>query len=217
MFTMPRFALAGLGALLISTFATAAVAGPSLQLKKSDLRITKDEWEEMVDDEDVVVREMNPTGGNGVAARAIGIINHPPAKVWPVIKDCNAYKRFMPRTEKSEIRKMRDGRDGCFIEVDMPIGFSNLWSLVYPESKDNGDGTYTRWWTMTQPGGGTYKHNRGSWNLFPHAGGSKTLLVYTIDVNPEVSLPDWVLGLAQTGALPDLFESIDKRTKKVSR
>lgn len=182
--------------------ATPALAGPP--------RLSADDISELRDDE-VIVREMKPTGGNGMAAMAIGLLNHPPAKVWPVITDCANYHKYMPRTIKSAVRGETPGGHLCFIEIEMPLAFDNLWSLVDAKNTTNADGSYRRHWIFKK---GTYRHNKGSWEIFPYDDGKRSLVVYRIDVNPNVSLPDWVLAAAQTSTLPDLFESIADEVKR---
>jgi len=173
-------------------------------------RLSADDISELRDDE-IVVRELKPSGGEGMAARAIGLLDFPPAKVWPVITDCARYHTFMPRTEKSAVRGETPGGHLCFIEIEMPLAFDNLWSLVDAKNTANPDGSYKRHWNLKK---GTYKHNKGSWEIFPYDDGKRSLLVYTIDVNPNVSLPDWVLSSAQTSTLPDLFEAIGDEVKR---
>lgn len=189
-------------ALLAALLAGAAHAGPP--------KLSADDLSELRDG-DVVVRDRKPTNDEGFAAQAIGLVNFPPEKVWPVITDCANYHKFMPRTAKSEVRGETDGGHLCFVEIEMPALFDNLWSLVDAKNTANPDGSYRRHWIFKK---GTYRRNIGSWELFPQEGGAKTLLVYTIDVNPDVSLPDWVLSMAQSGTLPDLFEAIGDEVKR---
>lgn len=189
-------------ALLASLFALTAHAGPP--------KLSADDLAELRDDE-IVVRELKPTGGEGVAAKAIGLLDYPPAEVWKVITDCPSYHRFMPRTKRSEVRGQTPGGHLCFIEIEMPLAFDNLWSLVDAKSTANPDGSYRRHWIFQK---GTYKRNKGSWEIFPYDGGKRSLVVYTIDVNPNVSLPDWVLASAQTSTLPDLFEAISDEVER---
>lgn len=189
-------------ALLVALLAGGAHAGPP--------KLSADQLSELRDGE-VLVIERTPTNNEGVAARAIGLVDFPPAKVWPVITDCANYHKYMPRTVKSAVRGETPGGHLCFIEIDMPPLFDNLWSLVDAKNTANPDGSYRRHWLFQK---GTYSHNIGSWELFPFDGGQKTLLVYNIDVNPDVTLPDWVIASAQTGALPDLFEAVAGETKR---
>lgn len=195
-----KVATASLVALVLLVFSLPALAGPPSLSAKAQARLAKGK---------VIVSERTPTNDEGVAARAMGIVKAPPAQVWPAIEDCNRYKEFMPRTKQSAIRGTFPGGHNCFIEVEMPAWFDNLWSLVKAQNTAHPDGSYTRRWNLIR---GTYKHNKGGWSLYPHGpGGQHTLLIYEIDVNPNVSFPDWVIRKAQTGALPDLFDAIRKR------
>ncbi|MEZ4437397.1 MAG: hypothetical protein R3F65_33810, partial [bacterium] len=122
------------------------------------------------------------------------------------------YHRFMPRTEKSEVRGSGPDMQQCFVEIDMPFPFDNLWSVVEARHSEGADGSFVRRWTLIK---GTYRRNSGSWSLYPYDEGQKTLLVYQLDADPDVSLPDWVISSAQSGTLPDLFEAVRKRVRKI--
>lgn len=186
--------------LLIGT-ATAHAAPPALTAS-AEQKLRKGE---------VIIKELTPTGGEGVAARVTGLVDAPPGKVWPVITDCAAYQRFMPRTEKSAIRGTTPaGGQKCFVELDMPFPFDNLWSVVDAMHETGADGSFVRRWTLLE---GTYKRNSGSWSLYPFDGGEKTLLVYQLDANPDISLPDWLIASAQSSTLPDLFAAVRKRVR----
>lgn len=193
-------------ALPLIVLALAALAPPADAMP----RVSDRDLAELREGE-VVVEEREPTGGDGVAARAMAIVDAPPAEVWPVITDCANYHRFMPRTKKSEVRGDIPGGHRCFVEIEMPFPFDNLWSVAAATNTANPDGSFRRHWTLVK---GTYKRNTGAWELYPLDDGKKTLLVYEIDVDPDVSLPDWVIASAQTGALPDLFQSVRKRIRK---
>lgn len=195
-----KLATASLGAFILFVSALPALAGPPSLSARARSKLAKGE---------VIVKERTPTNDEGVAARAMGVIKAPPARVWPAIEDCDRYKEFMPRTKRSEIRGRFEGGHDCFIEVEMPAWFDNLWSVARARNVVHPDGSFTRRWTLVK---GTYSHNTGGWSLYPHGpGGQHTLLVYEIDINPDVSFPDWIISAAQTSALPDLFDSIRKR------
>lgn len=160
---------------------------------------------------EIIIKELRPTGGEGVAARVTGLVDAPPAQVWSVIIDCAAYQRFMPRTHKSEVRGNTAAGQKCFVELDMPFPFDNLWSVVNAVHEETADGTFVRRWTLLE---GTYSRNDGSWSLYPYDGGQKTLLVYQLDANPDISLPNWLIASAQGGTLPDLYNAVRKRVRK---
>ncbi|MCK6547609.1 hypothetical protein L6R52_17295 [Myxococcota bacterium] len=155
---------------------------------------------------DVLVKRIDPKGGNGVAAKAVGLVRIHPDRVWPVVNDCANFKEFMPRTVKSEVRA--DGGH-CLVEVTMPFPFSNLWSETKVRLEHLDNGGRRRVWSLVD---GTYEHLNGSWTVLPWGeNGRETLLLYTIDANPDVSVPDMILRSAQEGTLPDIFTAVRAR------
>ena len=156
---------------------------------------------------DVVVRSLTPTADSGVSVRAFGIINASPDAVWPVVRDCQYFKDFMPRTKQSRLMSKTGQTAVCFFEIDMPFPFDNLSSSVRSVEKALPQGGHTRSWTLIE---GSYRRNNGSWTVVPWAQ-TKSLLVYFIDIDPKVSIPDFVIRKAQAGKLPEVFEAVERR------
>jgi hypothetical protein len=160
---------------------------------------------------EVVVVPKSPTGGEGVAAMSYGLVEAPIARVWPVVRDCQHFHKFMPRTAKSELRERNGDVMKCYFKLDMPFPFSDMWSLVTSKITRTPDGAFHRRWSLIE---GTYSRNEGQWSAYPWGtDGKKTLLVYTIDVDPQVSMPDFIIRKAQTGTLPDVYDAIRKRVR----
>lgn len=158
---------------------------------------------------EVIVERLDPTGGSGVAARAMGIVDADPAKVWPVVRDCEHFAKFMPRTKSSALVSRKGSESVCKVEIEMPFPFDNLWSVVRSSERKTKEGGFQRVWTLMK---GTYKRNNGRWSVYPWEG-DKSLLVYEIDVDPDMAIPDAIIRSAQTGSLPDVFEAVRKRVK----
>ena len=76
-------------------------------------------------------------------------------------------------------------------------------------------GSFKRSWSLIK---GTYKRNNGSWIVKPWGpSGSESLLIYAIDLDPDTSVPDFIIRKAQTSTLPDLFEAIRRRVRSLHR
>jgi hypothetical protein len=162
---------------------------------------------------EVVIKELKPSDGKGVAFEAMGVVDAPSSEVWAVLRDCSQFSKFMPRIKASAIKVM-SGEPLCAIELELPWPLTNLWSdtrSIYIE--DDPPGHYSRVWVLVR---GTYKRNDGSWTVLPWgADGKKTLVVYWVDSDPKMAIPDPILRGAQTGALPDVFKAIRKRVIEV--
>ena len=179
--------------------ANSAIAAPTFsaeQLKK-------------LSDGEVLIQPRKPAGGEGVSFIAHALFKVPVERVWPVLRDCAHFEKFMPRTKKSSMKTRADGGILCSVELSMPFPFKNLSSTVKSAQEQLRGGGFRRSWTLVE---GTYKRNAGSWMVTPWKGDPAiSLLTYEVDVNPNVSLPDFIIRKAQTGTLPDVFAAVKKR------
>lgn len=158
---------------------------------------------------DVIVHRLSPTNGDGVAARAIAVIKAPTQKVWPVLRDCQHFKKFLPRTKDSVLKSREGTRSVCYTKIDMPFPFSDLWADVKSVEEIMPSGSFKRAWTLLK---GTYRRNNGSWLVIPWGSAkSESLVIYQIDLDPDTNVPDFIIRKAQTSTLPDLFEAIRRR------
>jgi ribosome-associated toxin RatA of RatAB toxin-antitoxin module len=162
---------------------------------------------------EVVVRETKPTDNKGVGAEAMSLVDAPTREVWPVLRDCQHFMHFMPKTKKSELLE-ENGEKLCHIELRRPVPLTDLWSDTKSVVREEPEGHYLRAWTLVR---GTYHRNSGSWHILPWAEGKKTLVVYTIDTDPKMIVPDALIRSAQTGSLPDVFTAIRKRVVDVRK
>jgi ribosome-associated toxin RatA of RatAB toxin-antitoxin module len=170
---------------------------------------TPTEDQAQLDKGEVLVRSLTPTGDEGVAAEARAVVGAPPDKVFAVVDDCANFKAFMPRVKNSALRRTEGDAKICYTEIGMPFPISNLNSEVRSVSSKLPNGGFQRTWTLVK---GTYKRNNGTWKVEPWgADGAKSLVTYTLDVNPDVMIPDAIIRKAQTGSLPDVFEALRKR------
>jgi hypothetical protein len=58
---------------------------------------------------------------------------------------------------------------------------------------------------------GSYRRNDGSWTIIPWGDGTRSLVVYDIDSDPLIAVPDPLIRLGQAGSLPDVITQIRKR------
>jgi ribosome-associated toxin RatA of RatAB toxin-antitoxin module len=180
-------------ALAFALLATAARAEPPRFSPEERARIDKGE---------VLVKTVEAKG-DGIAARAAGLIRAPLDRVWAVIDDCGRYSEFMPRT----VASARKGADVCKVELSMPFPFSNLWSETRVEHGQLEGGGRQRRWSLVA---GTYESMNGSWTLWPMGEGA-TLAIYAIEADPDIAIPKAILRSAQQSTVPDLFTAVRRR------
>lgn len=188
--------------LLTVALATTAWAGGVAAPKLSDAE------KKQVEASGILVRERTPTDNRGVSAEAIGVVDAPPDEVWPVVRDCEHFSKFLPSTKASS-KKVEQGAWVCFDEISLPFPLTNLWADTRSISDETPGGPYHRTWTLVR---GTYRRNQGSWSVLPWGSeGKQSLVVYLIDSDPSMAVPDFLLKSAQTGSMPEVIAAVRKR------
>lgn len=163
---------------------------------------------------EVVIRPQRPTDGKGVAVQAFGVVEAPAAEAWPVLRDCQHFSQFMPRT-KDSAATTEDGATICHLELNMPFPLMNLWSDSRSVLREEAGGLYQRSWSLVR---GTYRRNSGSWLVAPWGPDkAQALIVYTLDSDPAILIPDGLLRSAQVGSLPEMFKAIRKRVASLKK
>lgn len=165
-----------------------------------------------LDEGGVLIRELRPTDNKGVSAESLGVVDAPSTEVWPVVRDCEHFAAFLPSTKTSR-RTLEAGDTICFDEISMPFPLANLWADTRTVAREEPAGSFHRDWFFVR---GTYRHNRGSWTVIPWGeGGKKSLVIYMIDSDPAILIPDAIIRAAQTGSLPKVFTALRERVLKL--
>jgi hypothetical protein len=162
-----------------------------------------------VRDSGVVVVERAPTDGRGVAIEACGRVAAPPAAVWPVLVNCDAFQDFLPSVESSKGTPRGDDSFECETWIDLPFPLEDLHSVTLDRKRVLDGGGFRRDWTLLR---GNYARNIGAWTVLPWPGeADETLLVYTVDIDPDNFIPDFILRRIQSGTAPEVFDAVRGR------
>jgi hypothetical protein len=189
---------------LITLWAMKALAQPV------ELPSLTDAEKKKLDAGEVVVHELKPTDGRGVSGRAMGVIDAPTSEVWPIARDCEHFSKFLPETKTSK-RTIVDGETICFDELRLPFPLTNLWAETKTVAREEPTGHFHRDWSFVK---GTYKRNRGAWTVVPWGEAKdKSLVIYFVDSDPSMLVPDFIIRGAQVGSLPKIFTGIRQRLK----
>ena len=164
---------------------------------------------------EVVYLPQAPLGGTGVALTACATIEQKPAEVWPVLRDCAAYQRFLPGVASSRLDSRDDNVARCEAVIRLPFPLGDWRSVERATESERADGGFERRWSLES---GTYRRMEGLWTLLPWGdGGRQTLLVYQLDMDPDTLVPDFLLRRAQSATAPDVFEAIRRRVRLCNR
>ncbi len=164
-----------------------------------------------IDPDAVEVRASAVKGSDMPKITAKAVLSQPPAKVWGIISDCAKYKGRMPRVAAAKELKKEGNKHTCEVTVEVPFPFSNLTAVTEAVHEEGPDGMSRRWKLVR----GDYKRNEGSWEIKPVEGGKKSLVTYSLHVEPNTSLPASILEAAQKKAIPDMFVRLEKEAAKL--
>lgn len=156
----------------------------------------------------IVTRETKPTDNKGVGAMAIGVVDATSDETFAVVCDCQRFWQFMPRTKKSWVKDEPGVGSICHVELSLPFPLPDLWSDSTSIIREEPKGHYYRGWKLVR---GTYHRNDGYWMVLPWGDGTKSMVVYSIDSDPKMAVPDPLIRMGQAGSLPEVISQIRKR------
>lgn len=137
---------------------------------------------------------------------AVGYVEAPVKEVWRVITDYHNYPKIFPNIKKSETRYKKGLVEHHFTELDYPWPLPDKWTLneiVHEPAK------YTARWHRLD---GSVKETVGQWRLL--AEGKRTLVVYTVRVDPGLPLvPQWAIEWATTRVAPQIIGNVRKHAR----
>jgi ribosome-associated toxin RatA of RatAB toxin-antitoxin module len=138
------------------------------------------------------------------AARTEIEIDATPEQVMAVIVDFPAYSRFLPEIEESTVLSAGDGTWDVQFAVKIVRRFQYTLRLVQESP------TRMRW-SMLE---GSFKVNKGGWELIPLDDGERTRAVYTIDLQVGMFVPGNILRSLVERSLPDTVRRFKEEAER---
>ncbi|NVJ18001.1 START domain-containing protein [Myxococcus sp. AM010] len=145
------------------------------------------------------------------------------ADVQAVLRDVDAYRRWMPYVKESRILKdLPDEGQRTYTKLDLPVVSSRDYICdVVLESKlaEDGSGVFAQRWQATpdaipqRRGTVRIRLNEGSWRVEPRGEG-KSHAVYRFSVDPAGSIPGFLARMGQKDAVEDTFRAVEKRARE---
>jgi hypothetical protein len=184
-------------------------------------------WEEAatadIDGHKLVISARSKAGSEVKEVRGVGTIDAPPWVVKNVIDDVARYKAFMPYTVESLILSTHDGYVVSYQRLDTPVVDDRDYTIkIFDESREDADGRIiwkNRWSEANKlgppvkPGVARVGINEGYWILEDAAGGARTKATYYVYTSPGGSIPTFLVNMANTQAVPELFRAVSKASK----
>jgi hypothetical protein len=184
-------------------------------------------WEEAatadIDGHKLVISARSKAGSEVKEVRGVGVIDAPPWVVKNVIDDVARYKEFMPYTVESLILSTHDGYVVSYQRLDTPVVDDRDYTIkIFDESREDADGRViwkNRWSEANalgpplKPGVTRVGINEGYWILEDSAGGARTKATYYVYTSPGGSIPTFLVNMANTQAVPELFRAVSKASR----
>jgi hypothetical protein len=177
------------------------------------------DWTEAYRSDDLVIFTKDVEEGRKVLA--VSDIEAPSPIIFKVLSDFGHYRDFMPYVTESRILEQKStGETITYARIAPPFVSERDYPLSVRtfDGVASKDGVFKIEWTAAPDikpevkGVVRVRLNQGSWRGEPLDGGKRTRLTYTLLTNPGGLLPDFVLGLSNTIAIPKLFDSVRKRS-----
>ena len=158
---------------------------------------------------------------------AQGLVDAPPHVVRAVLVDLERYPGFMPYVKESRVLSRDasgDARNYQRLSFGMPFVQDRHYVIRITE-REYREAEGRRGWAFVwrledglPSGVGTdavrVSVNNGYWDVRPAAGGEGTTdLRYCVFTDPAGSLPKWLVGLANTEGIPQLFAAVAMAAK----
>lgn len=193
---------------VIRILSALAVLGAGAALAADD-RATK------LDKGEVLVSAQKVEGSQAPRVKVEAVIDASPEDVWAVVKDCENYKKTMPRISESKLEKREGNVVICRTRADMPFPLADLEAVTRGVESVEPGKRWAREWDLVE---GDYNANTGGWELTHWKGEeSRTLVVYKLHADPKLAVPQGLINAAQKSALPDLMHQLRKSVKNAAR
>ncbi len=174
-------------------FVAALVAPPFAQAMDSQ------EWQTLSKGQ--VIVKQNPVPANAApSVEARILIPRPPEKVWPVVADPEKLMREEEKVKKVKVLS-RSGNT-------QQVAFSVMMTRLLPTFD------YVLQQNLSPPNllsfkriSGSFKDIQGAWRLFPVENGTKTILSYTLKLDPGPLIPKRMLLNAVKSDLPSMMKN----------
>ena len=183
--------------MFISLFSLLLTAPPPALPMTADDRVRLERGE-------VVVRSWKSKRGFPRGLARV-LIEAPPEHVFRIIDNCNRYRYNMKLVSHSKQLSRKGPVVVCEVVVDLPFPFGSLRSVTKGVHQV-GPPVWGRKWTLVS---GDYQVNQGAWELTRYRkDAGRTLVTYRTHIEPDMSLPDFVVASSQKRSLPMMLKGL---------
>lgn len=177
-------------------------AGPALaqyHLEKVQLK----PWEkQLLNEGEVITRTLESKDGSPPRVMAAIIIPAPVGPIWRAMLDCPNSTKFVPGLLRCKVLKRGPGWELIQHQVDIALLLPRMTYTFKATYKPQTRVDFARV-------SGDLKTMRGTWLLRP-LGPKRTMVLYSVHLEPDFAAPRWLVRMLVVGDLPTLMTSLRK-------
>lgn len=171
----------------------------STSVSASALAIDGADWDSLSRGK-VLIRQQAASSGQVPSVEARILISRPPEKVWKVVADPEKLMQEENKVKKVKILSRGANRQNVAFSVSMTRFFPPFNYVLLQELSPPSLLKFRRI-------SGSFKDIQGSWRLSPVENGSKTVLTYTLRLDPGPLIPRSLLLGAVKSDLPEMMRN----------
>ena len=181
--------------------------------------ILKPEEKKLIEQGEIIVREIPTTHQNGRTFKAIGLINAEVSHIYQTLQDFESYPEFMPNLEKIELLKHDADSAVLNYTLDLPLNKVKKYRLSSNFRKDKNSALIT-WKLIPWPGlkeSEKIKDTTGYWSMrnYPYKKGY-VLAVYHVytDPGPIPTGLGWIVDILTQHSVPRVVVNTRQRVEE---
>ena len=199
---------------------TAFLSNPTLLEASTSIVLTEEE-KKLVEQSDIIVREVSTVNKSGRTFEAIGLVNAPKKTIIQVLTDYQKYPEFMPNVSRIDIVEQRESEAVLNYTLSLPLGKTKKYRLKVTMTEHDNQTAMIQWKMQKWPGlkaTETIKNTTGYWRIEEKSKNSSLILyhVYT-DPGPIPFGLGWIVDVLSKNSVPEALLQTKAKTERISQ
>jgi hypothetical protein len=174
----------------------------------------------LVENGEIILREISTIGKEGHTFEAIGVINAPKKTIMRVLTDYEKYPEFMPNVSRIDIVEQRTNEAVLNYTLSLPLGKIKKYRLGISATDEDKNVSKLQWQLQKWPGleiSETIKDTTGYW-LIREETPKRCLVLYHVytDPGPVPFGLGWIVDALSKNSVPEAFLQTRLRTEKIT-
>lgn len=179
-----------------------------------------DQEKKLINQGEVIVREVKTSGKKGKIFEAVGIINAPAKIISQVLSEYKKYPEFMPNISQVKIIQQEGNESVLNYTLSLPLGKIKKYRLKITTAEQEHQDSMVKWELVDWPElktEETIKDTTGFW-LIQEQSHNRSLVLYHVytDPGPVPFGLGWIVDVLSKNSVPEAFLQTKTRTEKIT-